>query len=219
MKLVTILVMLLAIIAVGCGGASGLTEAEVLELIRANAGQGTTGAQGPAGQSGPQGIPGPKGDTGDEGPAGTQGEQGTLGEKGDTGAMGMEGTHGAQGPAGERGPAGSQGSDGVGLAGPQGPKGDQGEQGPPGEAFMTVEWEVPPNDAIGDGIWRVGTDIQPGLYRTMADNCYWARLRNLTGRDDLIANNGTDGPKYVEILATDVAFSSTRCGPWAKVEE
>ena len=84
---------------------------------------------------------------------------------------------------------------------------------------MTVEWEVPPNDAIGDGIWRVGTDIHPGLYRTMLDTCYWARLRNLTGRDDIIANDNTDGPSYVEILATDVAFQSTRCGPWTKVEE
>ena len=147
--------LILALALTSC--ASGLTEAEVLELIRANAGEGTAGAQGPAGDRGPQGIPGPKGDTGDEGTK--------------------------------------------------------------GKSFMTVEWEVPPNDAIGDGIWRVGTDIHPGLYRTMLDTCYWARLRNLTGRDDIIANDNTDGPSYVEILATDVAFQSTRCGPWTKVEE
>ena len=84
---------------------------------------------------------------------------------------------------------------------------------------MTVEWQVPPNNAILDGIWRVGTDIEPGLYRTMSQGCYWARLRNLTGRDDILANDNTSGPAYVEILPTDIAFESSRCGTWAKVEE
>ena len=51
--------LILALALTSC--ASGLAEAEVLELIRANAGEGTTGAQGPAGDRGPQGIPGPKG--------------------------------------------------------------------------------------------------------------------------------------------------------------
>ena len=213
--IIGIVMLILGLALTSC--ASGLTEAEVLELIRANAGEGTTGEQGPAGASGPQGIPGARGDKGDEGSRGAQGESGSQGTKGDAGAQGAEGDTGAQGAQGQLGSAGQQGP--AGTPGQLGPKGDTGEQGPPGEAFMTVEWEVPPNDAIGDGIWRVGTDIQPGLYRTMLDTCYWARLRNLTGRDDIIANDNTDGPSYVEILATDVAFQSTRCGPWAKVEE
>ena len=89
---------------------------------------------------------------------------------------------------------------------------------------MTVNWQAPPNGMFGQGTWRVGSDIEPGLYRTLVegegflDSCYWARLSGLTGDfDDIIANDNATGAVYVEILPTDLAFESG-CGPWTKVE-
>ncbi len=89
---------------------------------------------------------------------------------------------------------------------------------------MVVEWPVTPNDNFGEGTWLVGSDIAPGLYRTIIegdsvlDSCYWARLGGLSGGfDDLLANGNVVGAAYVEILQTDMAFTST-CGPWMKVE-
>ena len=53
-----------------------------------------------------------------------------------------------------------------------------------------------------------------------SESCYWARLSGLSGTlDDLIANDNVRNPSYVEIKDTDVAFKSSRCGTWLKVEE
>ena len=82
---------------------------------------------------------------------------------------------------------------------------------------MTVEWEVPPNNTILDGIWRVGEDIQPGLYQTLGSDCYWARLSNFTGKDDIIANGFTSGPTVVQISPRDTGFDSSSCGTWARI--
>ena len=86
---------------------------------------------------------------------------------------------------------------------------------------MVVDWPVPENDNILDGMWLVGDDIKAGVYRTVpTGRCYWARLSGLSGGfDDLIANDNIDAPSYVEILPTDKAFQSVRCGTWTKVEE
>ena len=86
---------------------------------------------------------------------------------------------------------------------------------------MVVDWPVPENDNILDGMWLVGDDIKAGVYRTVpTGRCYWPRLSGLSGGfDDLIANDNIDAPSYVEILPTDKAFQSVRCGTWTKVEE
>ena len=91
---------------------------------------------------------------------------------------------------------------------------------------MTVAWDVPANGQFVDGVWQVGTDIQPGVYRTIPPegslgitNCYWARLSGLGGDfDDIIANENTDSPTQVEIMDSDVAFKASGCGEWSKVE-
>lgn len=70
---------------------------------------------------------------------------------------------------------------------------------------------------FGDGTWRVGIDIEPGTYRTAGtDSCYWARLSNFTGNNDIIANDNARGPAIVTILASDAGFISRRCGTWTK---
>ena len=143
-------------------------------------------------------------------------EQSVAGLKGDQGEAGPPGPQGPKSDTGERGTAGPQGP--PGPPGPQGAKGDHGAVGP---AFMVVDWAVPANDSFGDGLWRVGKDIGPGIYRAIpAGSCYWARLSGLSGSlNDILANENVSDPTYVEILDTDVAFKSTRCGNWDKVEE
>ena len=76
-----------------------------------------------------------------------------------------------------------------------------------------------PRAQFADGVYMVGSDIQPGVWRSTGSNttsCYWARLKNLTGSNDIIANDSGTGPRVVEILATDVAFESSRCGTWTR---
>jgi hypothetical protein len=72
-----------------------------------------------------------------------------------------------------------------------------------------------PKSVIGtDGTYLVGTDIQPGMYRTPGGSaCYWARLRSLD-TSDIIDNNNSTGPQVIEILPTDRAFKTSNCQTW-----
>jgi hypothetical protein len=66
---------------------------------------------------------------------------------------------------------------------------------------------------IEGGTHLVGTDIEPGIYVGLAgeglfDSCYWARLSNLTGSDDILANDNAVGLYYLEVLPDDVALET-----------
>lgn len=70
---------------------------------------------------------------------------------------------------------------------------------------------------FGDGTYQVGKDIQPGTYRTTVGSpgCYYERLSGFGGTvSDIIANNNTDFPAIVTILATDKGFDAQNCGTW-----
>ncbi|MGY1653397.1 hypothetical protein [Geodermatophilus sp. SYSU D01119] len=75
---------------------------------------------------------------------------------------------------------------------------------------------TPEPPGFSDGTYLVGTDVQPGLYRsTGAAGCYWERLDDVTGDfDAILANDNPSGQTYVEILPTDVAFMTEDCGRW-----
>ncbi|MEO3867289.1 hypothetical protein ABGB18_00505 [Nonomuraea sp. B12E4] len=65
----------------------------------------------------------------------------------------------------------------------------------------------------------VGTDIQPGTYRTSGPTagfsmCFWARLRTTTG--GVIATAMPTGAATVTIQATDKAFQTGGCAKWIK---
>ena len=81
---------------------------------------------------------------------------------------------------------------------------------------------APQPAAVGsftNGTKIVGTDIQPGTYRTRvpSEGCYWARLSGLSGGlSEIIANDNTDGPAIVVIAPTDKGFQSSRCGTWTR---
>lgn len=72
----------------------------------------------------------------------------------------------------------------------------------------------------GDGTYRVGAQIKPGLYRATGGgpDCYWERLSGFGGRlDDINANYFGSARTYVQINAGDVGFTSRRCGSWTTV--
>ena len=80
------------------------------------------------------------------------------------------------------------------------------EKGPEQEA---------PHPNFSDGTYQVGTDIQPGTYRTRegSPNCYWERLRNFSGGlNGILANGNTSAPAVVTIEQTDAGFHSEGCG-------
>lgn len=70
--------------------------------------------------------------------------------------------------------------------------------------------------SIDAGMYLVGIDIQPGLYKGLAgedvmESCYWARLKDLSGSlTSIIANDNATGQYYVEVGASDFALQ-TRC--------
>jgi uncharacterized protein YjdB len=72
---------------------------------------------------------------------------------------------------------------------------------------------------FSDGVYLVGVDIQPGVWRSSAtgSGCYWARLRNLRGEGDVIENFTGTSPTLVAIGPSDVAFKTNRCGTWSRV--
>jgi hypothetical protein len=79
---------------------------------------------------------------------------------------------------------------------------------PPKSTFVT----------FGDGTWVVGKDIRAGTYRTRHDSsgCYFARLKGFSGAlADIIANDNTDAPVVITILATDKGFESSNCDTWS----
>lgn len=83
-----------------------------------------------------------------------------------------------------------------------------------------VPTRIPPTPTIAgaftDGTKIVGTDIQPGTYRSMgASGCYWERMSGFGGTlGEIIANGNPAGPAIVTIAATDKGFKSQRCGTW-----
>lgn len=72
---------------------------------------------------------------------------------------------------------------------------------------------APLSGPIGDGVWIVGTDIQPGRYTSDGGAaCVWQRLSGFGGTSDESLEVGFTGT--AEILATDRGFSSSHCGTW-----
>jgi hypothetical protein len=76
-----------------------------------------------------------------------------------------------------------------------------------------------PTASFGNGVYLVGVDIAPGSWRadTPSTSCYWERLRNVTGSDDIIANFFGNTPAIMTVLSTDVAVGVSGCGTWTRI--
>ncbi|MFH8464181.1 hypothetical protein [Streptomyces sp. NPDC017991] len=74
----------------------------------------------------------------------------------------------------------------------------------------------------GDGDFQVGTDVQPGTYRTTGNAdalCYWERSKDASGEmDSILANDNVSGTSYVTILKSDKLFKSSGCKDWEAVD-
>ncbi len=70
------------------------------------------------------------------------------------------------------------------------------------------------------GMFRVGTDIAPGTYRSAGntdDLCYWERSKDASHSvDSIIANNNVNGTAVATISASDGYFKTTGCKDWVK---
>ena len=83
----------------------------------------------------------------------------------------------------------------------------------------------PATNMPGDGLYRVGTDILPGIYQAPGSSdpdhaCSWQRLRKVPdpGEDAnqyiLAADVTHVAPVRTLVKPGDIAFTSTNCGPW-----
>jgi hypothetical protein len=89
-------------------------------------------------------------------------------------------------------------------------------------ASPAVDEQAADGSLAGSGTYLVGTDVEPGTYRTTgpADEsgvCYWARLKSTDGDlKSIIANEAATGSQIVTIGARDRAFTSRGCAPWTR---
>jgi hypothetical protein len=84
-----------------------------------------------------------------------------------------------------------------------------------------------PAGQIGEGVWLVGQDVEPGTYRSpgattvMGFNfCSWQRLSDTSGETSAIIASGTGNAgeqQVVTIAATDTAFEVSGCEPFVKI--
>lgn len=47
-----------------------------------------------------------------------------------------------------------------------------------------------------------------------SQRCCWARLRNFTGENDILANDNVSGRAIVSIRSSDKGFKTAGCGAW-----
>ncbi|MCV7290314.1 hypothetical protein H7J87_33805 [Mycolicibacterium wolinskyi] len=91
---------------------------------------------------------------------------------------------------------------------------------PPGVAAPAAP-AVPATTMDHDGIFIVGTDIEPGTYASAGPvedgTCYWKRMADLHG-GDIIDNAISKKPQAVQIDATDKAFKTSGCQAWQKTD-
>ena len=76
-----------------------------------------------------------------------------------------------------------------------------------------------PGASVGDGVFVVGQDMQPGTYRVSAavtDGCYWAILKTGSNGSDIVQNDLPKGGFPQVTVKAGQDFKSERCGTWVK---
>lgn len=81
------------------------------------------------------------------------------------------------------------------------------------KAVGITEKTVAANTINGEGVYRVGTDMQAGTYRSVDNvDCYWMLSSDANG-SNILQNNIVTGPALVTVSPGQF-FNSTRCGDW-----
>ncbi|WP_367138091.1 MULTISPECIES: hypothetical protein [Streptomyces] len=74
----------------------------------------------------------------------------------------------------------------------------------------------------GSGTYQVGSDLEPGTYRSLGNKlgCYWERAKDSSGDPDaILANDNVIGASYVTVKAGDKIFKTQGCKSWERVAE
>jgi hypothetical protein len=77
-----------------------------------------------------------------------------------------------------------------------------------------------PTAVFGGGSFLVGSEVAPGVWRNSdsSGSCYWERLSGFGGSlGEILDNSFSTTIETVTIDASDLGFSSERCGSWTKV--
>ncbi|CAL9308439.1 hypothetical protein [Streptomyces sp. SudanB182_2057] len=118
--------------------------------------------------------------------------------------------------AGSRSSHGSGGSNGSGGA-------EASEAGGAGEGKKTAPAAkgAPAASMDGDGgLFKVGTDIAPGTYKSTGNadgSCSWERLKGAEGgTDSVLAHGNVTGTAVVTISASDRYFKTEDCRDWKR---
>ena len=86
------------------------------------------------------------------------------------------------------------------------------------KAVTNVEKKIEASQ-VTDGTWSVGSDVQPGIYRTtdaVDSDCYWKITAGGTNGSDIIESDIPGGGYPVVTVQDGEVFTSARCGTWAK---
>ena len=86
------------------------------------------------------------------------------------------------------------------------------------QAVTAVEQRIAAT-SIGQGIWTVGIDIEPGTYRVseaLTGYCYWSITASGTNGDDIIENDGPEGGFPTVTLSVGQDFENSGCGTFVK---
>lgn len=89
-------------------------------------------------------------------------------------------------------------------------------------ATVRVTYTPPPPKSWSDGTYVVGTDIQPGIYKTSGQGddatigCYWARLSSLNTQD-IIDNGNITGMTTIQVGSGDKALQLSGGCHWSKI--
>ncbi len=76
-----------------------------------------------------------------------------------------------------------------------------------------------PGASVGDGVYVVGQDMQPGTYRVsgaVTDGCYWAITKSGSNGADIVQNDLPKGGFPQVTVKAGQDFKSERCGTWFK---
>lgn len=72
----------------------------------------------------------------------------------------------------------------------------------------------------GEGVFRVGVDIQPGTYASSGSSgspCIWYTLRDPGDPTSVITDGSSEGQIYATIHPTDRGFETQNCQTWHRV--